>query len=58
MEPDPEAVPLVTEALRMREDGRSVRTICRVMRSRGLRSKRGNRIGPGGMHLILSRACR
>lgn len=56
IEPDPETYPLVMEALAMRGRGDSIRTICRVMRQKGLRSKRGNRIGPGAMHSALVNA--
>ncbi|MGV3615262.1 MAG: hypothetical protein ACO1SV_08005 [Fimbriimonas sp.] len=49
IEPDPEIYPLVMEAVRMREEGRSVREICWAMLAKGLRSKRGNRIGAVAM---------
>jgi hypothetical protein len=50
---DPDVMPLMREARRMREEGHSLRTICRVMHSRGLRSRTGRRIAPGTMQLIL-----
>ncbi|MGV3615274.1 MAG: recombinase family protein [Fimbriimonas sp.] len=53
VEPDPAAYPLVMEAVRMREKGRSIREICRAMEAKGLRSKRGNRISPMAMWKAL-----
>jgi len=49
VEPDPETYPLVMEAKRMREEGYSIRKICKVMEEKGLRSKRGNVINAMGM---------
>ena len=53
LEPDPKTYPLVREAIVMRAEGRTVREICRAMHELGLRSKRGNRVGPSAMHRAL-----
>ena len=50
---DPDVMPLVLEARRMREEGHSIRTICRTMRSLGLRSGTGKKVGPSGMHAVV-----
>ena len=55
LEKDPAAWPLVEEARRLYTQGMSVRGVCREMHSKGLSSKNGKRISPGGMHLILTR---
>ncbi|MDP2605925.1 MAG: hypothetical protein Q8S00_25565 [Deltaproteobacteria bacterium] len=55
MERDPKKYRLVQLAKRMREEGNSINAVCRAMKARGLRSKRGKLIGPSSMHLILGR---
>ena len=50
---DPDTMPLVLEARRMREEGHTIRTICRVMHSRGLTSSGGLRIQAGTMSFLL-----
>lgn len=55
MEPDPKTHSLVEDARRLRQQGCTIRTICRVMAEMGLRSKRGKMIGPSSMHKILRR---
>lgn len=54
LEPDPETYPLVEEARRLHNQGRTIRNICKVMAETGLRSKewQGDRafkhaVGPG-----------
>jgi hypothetical protein len=54
IEPDPTTIGLVSEARLLRHQGHSIRAICRIMASRGLRSSRGKRIGPSSMLKILS----
>lgn len=51
--PDPEMFPLAMLALRMRQDGCTLREICTVMTKKGLLSKRGKPIQPNGMDKIL-----
>ena len=53
IEPDPDAYPLVQEAKELRRKGWSIRKICKEMEKRGLRSKRGNVIGPGAMQRLF-----
>ncbi len=38
----------------MKADCRTVRAICEAMHAKGLRSKRGKRVGPSAMHRLLS----
>lgn len=52
---DPETWPLVQEAKSLRAQGLSIRTICHLMAAKGLRSQRGNVIGPSSMLKILER---
>ena len=55
LEPDPQTYPLVEDARRLRQQGCTIRTICKVMAERGLRSSRGKVIGHSSMHKILRR---
>lgn len=56
--PDPETYSLVQEAKRLRDVGMSIREICTVMESKGLRSRQGKVIGPSSMLKILRLADR
>lgn len=51
---DPKIYPLVQEARRLRSEGTTYPEICRIMREKGLRSKRGKVIGLSSMFLILN----
>jgi len=51
---DPKTYALVQEARRLHKKGKSIRTICRMMAEKGLRSQRGNVIGPSSMLKILN----
>ncbi|MBV6459398.1 MAG: hypothetical protein HONBIEJF_02546 [Fimbriimonadaceae bacterium] len=51
----PKKFKLVQEARQMWQEGRSLRAICRAMRSKGLRSKRGKVIGTSSMYEIVKR---
>lgn len=53
--PDPATWSLVEEARQMSRQGKPLREICRVMKEKGLRSKRGKVVGLSSMHLILKR---
>jgi hypothetical protein len=50
---DPEVMPLVEEARRLRAEGMSIRKICRITAASGLRSRHGRIIGPSSMVKIL-----
>jgi len=56
VEEDPDIMPLVMEARRMREEGHSIRTVCRVMHSRGLRGRSGKRLSTMGMWKVLGKS--
>ena len=53
--PDPATLHLVEEARSLRSQGYTLKEICRLMKSRGLRSRRGKVITPSGMGRILKR---
>jgi hypothetical protein len=56
IERDPVTYPLVQDAKKMwRQQGHSIRFICNRMAKRGLRSKRGKRIGLSSMLLVVRR---
>src|SRR5665213_1357882 len=52
---DPATWPLLDKARSLRQQGFPIRTICQIMADKGLRSKRGKKIGPSSMFLILKR---
>lgn len=52
-EEDPRDGPLVRQAVEMRAAGASIRAVCAEMEAAGLRSRRGNAIGPSSMLKIL-----
>jgi|GEM_PF-6329416 len=53
--PDPATYPLVQEALALRRKGYTLEKICRVMKRRGLRTKRGQVVGIATMDRLLKR---
>lgn len=50
---DPLTYPLIEEAKRSKDEGKSIRAICKVMEEKGLRSNRGKVIGPSSMLKVL-----
>ena len=53
IEPEPATWSLVQEARALRRQGRSIREICRIMATKGLRSRRGNSLGPSSMFRLI-----
>lgn len=46
---------LVQQARKLRKEGKSIREICRTMAEKGMRSLRGQIIGPSSMFYLLTR---
>ncbi len=53
--PDPATWGLIEEALLLRKHGHTLKEICRVMKRKGLRSKRGQVVGIATMDRLLKR---
>ena len=53
LERHPRKYRLVQEAKRMWQEGASLRTVCRVMQAKGLRTKKGKIIRRSSMYLVV-----
>jgi DNA invertase Pin-like site-specific DNA recombinase len=52
---DPKTHSLIQQALKLREQGKSIRKICRIMFDKGLCSRTGQVLSAGAMERVLKR---